>query len=284
MPFQTLVDTDTLAQRLTDPRWVIFDCRFDLADTAKGRGAFTISHIPGAHYAHLDDDLSGPITADSGRHPLPDVARLSAWLGARGVAPGRQVVAYDDSGGSMAVRVWWLLRWLGHTAVAVLDGGWQAWQEARLPVDDCPPTTSPVAFAGSPHPTLLLTTEEIMAELDTGRWLLIDARTAERFRGASEPIDPVAGHIPGAVNLPLQRTLGADGRFLPPSALRASYLPLLAGRTPDTAARMCGSGVTAAHNLLAMEIAGLRGARLYAGSWSEWIRDPRRPVAVGPGT
>lgn len=284
MPFQTLVDTDTLAQRLTDPRWVIFDCRFDLADTAKGRGAFTISHIPGAHYAHLDDDLSGPITADSGRHPLPDVARLSAWLGARGVAPGRQVVAYDDSGGSMAVRLWWLLRWMGHQRVAVLDGGWKAWVDAGLPLQASPPAAPPPAsFVGAPNPDMLVTTAAIEHQLKMhgDAYLVMDARTAERFRGEAEPIDPVAGHIPGAVNLPLQDNLAGDGRFRPAAELRAMYDTFLAGRPAEQVVAMCGSGVTACHNLLAMEVAGLHGGRLYAGSWSEWIRDPARPVASG---
>ncbi|MEJ2575183.1 MAG: sulfurtransferase [Gammaproteobacteria bacterium] len=277
----TLVDVGTLATHLDDPNWVVFDCRFDLADTAKGRIAHAAAHVPGARYAHLDDDLSGPVGPDTGRHPLPDPRHLVDWFGRQGVGPGSQVVAYDDTGGNMAVRVWWLLRWLGHRGAAVLDGGWPAWTAAGLPVDAATPTPAPAAFAGMPDESMVLGSAEILADLNTGRWLLIDARTAERFRGEAEPIDPVAGRIPGAVNLPLQQNLRADGRFLPADRLHALYAPLLAGRAPETCACMCGSGVTACHDLLAMEIAGLRGARLYAGSWSEWIRDPSRPVASG---
>jgi thiosulfate/3-mercaptopyruvate sulfurtransferase len=174
-----------------------------------------------------------------------------------------------------------LLRWLGHRDVAVLDGGWQAWQQAGLPVDNAIPAPQSSAFTAGPNPAMVLTTDDIVAGLGTQRWLLIDARTPERFRGEAEPIDPVAGHIPGAVNLPLQRNLGSDGRFLPPDELRALYQPLLGGRDPATTACLCGSGVTACHDLLAMEIAGFHGGRLYAGSWSEWIRDPARPIATG---
>jgi thiosulfate/3-mercaptopyruvate sulfurtransferase len=280
-PIRTLVDPATLARHLGDPAWVVFDCRFDLADPGKGRAAFAAAHVPGACYAHLDEDLSGPITPASGRHPLPDPASLCAWLSRRGVTAGRQVVAYDDSGGSMAVRLWWLLRWLGHHAAAVLDGGWQAWQGVGLPTDAAPPAPVPGRFSGTPRPDMLLSTAEIAASLGTDRWLLIDARTAERFRGDAEPIDPVAGHVPGAVNLPLQQNLASDGRFLSAAVLRRHYAAVLAGRSPETVACMCGSGVTAVHDLLAMEIAGLPGARLYAGSWSEWIRDPGRPVTRG---
>jgi len=279
--YDTLVDAATLSGHLDDPAWVVFDCRFDLADTGKGRRSYGEGHVPGAVYAHLDEDLSGPITPRSGRHPLPDPEGVAAWFGRQGVASGKQVVAYDDSGGNMAVRVWWLLRWLGHRQAAVLDGGWQAWQQAGLPVDSTICAPQPAAFTASTNPAMVLTTDDILASLGTTRWLLIDARTAERFRGEVEPIDPVAGHIPGAVNLPLQRNLGSDGRFLSPGELRALYAPLLAGRDPATTACLCGSGVTACHDLLAMEIAGMRGGRLYAGSWSEWIRDPARPVATG---
>jgi thiosulfate/3-mercaptopyruvate sulfurtransferase len=277
--YRTLVDVDTLARHLNDPDWVIFDCRFDLGDTDKGRQAYDDGHVPRAIYAHLDHDLSGPITPATGRHPLPDPDRLSRWFEAQGVGPGKQVVAYDDTGGNMAVRVWWLLRWLGHQAVAVLDGGWPHWKKAGKAIDTVLPRPSPAPFTGTPDAAMLLTTEAIAEDLGTGRWLLIDARTEERFRGEQEPIDPVAGHVPGAVNLPLHDNLGADGRFLPAAELRRRFTAVLGGRAPATAACMCGSGVTACHHLLAMEIAGLHGARLYAGSWSEWIRDPARPVA-----
>jgi thiosulfate/3-mercaptopyruvate sulfurtransferase len=285
MIHRALVDCAEASARLDDPAWCLFDCRFDLADTGRGERNFLQAHIPGASYAHLDHHLSGSITPASGRHPLPDPTALSAWLGRHGVAPGVQVVVYDDTGGSMAVRLWWLLRWLGHDAVAVLDGGWPAWQAAGLPVaGGTAAKPAPRVFNGTPDWHEVVTTAAIARQLETGGddILLLDARTAERFRGEAEPIDPVAGHVPGALNLPLQDNLNDDGTFRSPQALRALYAPLLDGRPPGRVAAMCGSGVTACHDLLAMEIAGLRGGRLYAGSWSEWIRDPARPVATAP--
>lgn len=284
MRSQTLVSVDELATALDDPALRLFDCRFDLADTERGARAFAESRIHGAVYAHLDRNLSSPITADSGRHPLPDATTLIEWLGDSGVTAGTQLVAYDDSGGTMAVRLWWLLRWLGHVDVAVLDGGWQAWTGAALAVEQGAPTApAPTRFHGRPDENQVVSSEQIARQLRDGskRLLLMDARTQERFRGDAEPIDPVAGHIPGAVNLPLQHNLGTDGRFKTAAALRELYRRALDGHPADDVAAMCGSGVTACHNLLAMEIAGLTGARLYAGSWSEWIRDPRRPVATG---
>ena len=281
----TLIDHRRLAAQVDDPDWRVIDCRFDLADTARGERAYQESHIPGAHYAHLDHDLSSPITPESGRHPLPDVDRLCAWLGGLGIGPGTQVIAYDDTGGSMAVRLWWLLRWLGHHDVALLDGGWQAWVAGGEPTTaEDPPERTAATFPCAPDHTRILTTAEIERQLEGGSdsCLLMDARTGERFRGEAEPIDPVAGHIPGAINLPLQENLDAQGYFRPARELRELYLTRLAGQPSDRVAAMCGSGVTACHNLLAMEIAGLPGPRLYAGSWSEWIRDPRRPVALGP--
>ena len=282
MPYTTLIDVAALGDHLADPHWVLFDCRFDLADTGHGRRDYEHAHLPGARYAHLDEDLSSPITPHTGRHPLPDPERLCAWLGEQGVDATKQVIVYDDSGGNMAVRLWWLLRWLGHPAVAVLDGGWQAWLAADLPVTADLPQPQPTRFDGTPDWDLVLTTDQVVGDLEHGEWRLIDARTPERFRGEAEPIDPVAGHIPGAVNLPLQRNLGPDGRFRPAAELRAMYLERLGPYAPQRSACLCGSGVTACHNLLAMEIAGLPGGRLYAGAWSEWIRDPARPVAVGP--
>jgi thiosulfate/3-mercaptopyruvate sulfurtransferase len=282
MTYTTLIDPQQLAHEFAPPAWALFDCRFDLADKTRGERDYRAGHIPGARFAHLERELSGPVTSASGRHPLPDPAALSRWLGTQGVGPETQVVVYDDSAGSMAVRLWWLLRWLGHWAVAVLDGGWQAWREAGL----AETTTIPAAgasrpYPGRPDPAMLVTTEQLLADLDSGRWLLLDARSGERFHGEQEPIDPVAGHIPGASSLPLQANLGADGRFLAPERLRQIYRAKLGDHGPSAAACMCGSGVTACHNLLAMEIAGLGGARLYAGSWSEWIRDPARPIAQG---
>jgi thiosulfate/3-mercaptopyruvate sulfurtransferase len=282
--FTTLIDQRALAAEIDHPDWRVIDCRFDLAAPAQGERAYREAHLPGAHYAHLDRELSSPITPSSGRHPLPDPARLCRWLGGLGITPQTQVIAYDDSGGSMAVRLWWLLRWLGHGPVALLDGGWQAWVQAGRPTTaDDPPARTAVERPCHPDPTQVVDSAEIERELagDRRRLLLLDARTGERFRGEAEPIDPVAGHIPGAINLPLQQNLDKDGRFRPAAELHALYSAALRGHPAERIAVMCGSGVTACHNLLAMEIAGLGGGRLYAGSWSEWIRDPARAVATG---
>jgi thiosulfate/3-mercaptopyruvate sulfurtransferase len=284
MDYRTLIDCAALAAGLDAPELRLFDCRFNLADTRQGQRHYATGHIPGAYYAHLERDLSGPISADSGRHPLPEVERLRAWLEDHGVQPTTQVIAYDDSGGSMAVRLWWLLRWMGHPRVALLDGGLQAWEQAGLPLTaEHPRPPASHRYSGHPDWDQVVTTAEVVRELANGspRLLLLDARTEERFRGAAEPIDPVAGHIPGAANLPLQQNLAADGSFRSGAVLRALYAAKLAGHPPSEVAVMCGSGVTACHNLLAMELAGLPGGRLYAGSWSEWIRDPARPVAEG---
>ncbi len=281
LPLTTLIDAATLAKHAPDPGWAVFDCRFDLADTASGRESYRKAHIPGAVYAHIDEHLSSPITPLTGRHPLPDVARLKHWLGKCGVDGDTQVAVYDDTGGNMAARLWWLLRWLGHSAVAVLDGGWQAWQAGGLPQSGVPPARHATRFEGAPDWAQVLTTNDIIQDLETRHWLLIDARTALRFCGEQEPIDPVAGHIPGSVNFPLQLNLNEEGRFKSRDDLHARYTAVLNGRDPHRTACLCGSGVTACHNILAMEIAGLAGSRLYAGSWSEWIRDPARPVATG---
>jgi thiosulfate/3-mercaptopyruvate sulfurtransferase len=284
MSFRTLVDCDRLASQLGRPDWRIFDCRFDLAAPQRGEQSYAQAHLPGAFYAHLDRDLSSPITPQSGRHPLPELTRLRTWLGEHGVNPDTQVVVYDDTGGTMAVRLWWLLRWLGHERVAVLDGGWQAWTQAGLPLQEtAAPEVETVSFKGSADWRQVVTSEALEQQLRRGenRLQLIDARTRERFRGDAEPIDPVAGHIPGAINLPLQDNLENDGSFKTADTLRAMYVDAFAGQPPDSMVAMCGSGVTACHNLLAMEVAGLHGGRLYAGSWSEWIRDPGRPVATG---
>ena len=277
MSYSTLVDVSTLRNHLDDPDWVVFDCRFDLADIASGRRAYTQAHIPNAVYGHIDDNLSSPIAPTTGRHPLPDTDKLIRWLGVSGIDQAKQVVVYDASGGAMAVRLWWLLRWLGHTAVALLDGGWPAWQKSNLGVTADITHPNPTTFNGTPDWSQVLSSNDVLANLASSEWLLIDARTAERHRGESEPIDPIAGRIPGSVNMPLQHHLNAEGQFLSAPELRALYDPLLVGHEPRRTACYCGSGVTACHNLLAMEIAGLGGGCLYAGSWSEWIRDPSRP-------
>ncbi len=282
MVFDTLISCEQLADKLGNPGWRIFDCRFDLAATSRGEQAYAEAHLPEAIYAHLDRDLSSPITPQSGRHPLPEPDRLCNWLGRQGITAETQVVVYDDSGGTMAVRLWWLLRWLGHSRVAVLDGGWQAWTEAGLPLQHLTPeAVDATLFVGRPDWDQVVSTATLQQQLLSGSALqLVDARTPERFRGEAEPIDPVAGHIPGALNMPLQDNLGSDGRFKPAEVLRSMYLQALADIPADQVVAMCGSGVTACLNLLAMEYAGLNGGRLYAGSWSEWIRDPARAVAT----
>jgi thiosulfate/3-mercaptopyruvate sulfurtransferase len=282
MNFDTFVTAATLAKHLDDPAWVVFDCRFSLADPADGARAYRDGHVPGARYAHLERDLSAPLSAGSGRHPLPLPETVIANLGAWGVTRNSQVVAYDDAGGAFAARLWWLLRWLGHEPVAVLDGGWGQWRrEGRAEtVNETP--VQPTVFHAGPPLTGYLSAGDVQEGLARQAILLLDARAPERFRGEVEPIDGIAGHVPGAVNHPFQDNLAADGRFLPRDVLRRHYSQLIARYRPEQVVHMCGSGVTACHNLLAMAAAGLKGSRLYAGSWSEWIRDPRRPVAKGP--
>jgi len=284
MPFETLIDCDQLARHLDDPAWHVVDCRFDLADTSQGERDYAKAHLPGAIYAHLERDLSGPPSDSTGRHPLPDPTALCHWLERHGITPDSQIIAYDASGGAIAARLWWLLRWLGHRPVAVLDGGWPAWVRAELPTDNERPSARPAGrLPCHPDSHQVVDIDSIHRQIDTDSQtlLLMDARSAERFRGDAEPIDPVAGHIPGALNLPLQLNLTSDGRFKPAAQLRALYSAALGQRSPGGLVAMCGSGITACHNLLAMEIAGLHGGRLYAGSWSQWIRDPARPVATG---
>jgi thiosulfate/3-mercaptopyruvate sulfurtransferase len=277
--YRTLVDCQTLARHLHDPEWVVVDCRFTLTDAGAGRRAYDGGHIPGARYAHLDDDLSGPKTQATGRHPLPDPAKLAGTFGAWGIGTGRQVVAYDDSFGAMAARLWWLLRWAGHDAVALLDGGLPRWQREGHGMTKDLPTVQPQTFAPRWRDDMWVEAGDVARAANDANWLVMDARAEERFNGEVEPLDPVAGHIPGAVNLPYEDNLHVSGRFEAPEQLRTVYLGQLRQVRPDHVIQMCGSGVTACHNILAMEHAGLGGARLYAGSWSEWIRDPARPVA-----
>ncbi len=279
--FTTLVDTDTLARHLADPRWVVVDCRFTLTDTGAGRRAWTAGHIPGARYAHLDEDLSSPIGPRTGRHPLPDPAVLVRTLGAWGIDGSKQVVAYDDSFGAMAARLWWLLRWLGHDAVALLDGSYPKWAREKKPVTAEAPVVHPAAFNPRANNALWVNADFVERARQDEAFVVLDARAEERFRGEVEPLDKVAGHVPGAVNAVYEDNLDVSGEFLSAEELRERYLDLLGGVVPDQAIHMCGSGVTACHNVLAMEHAGLPGAKLYAGSWSEWITDPNRPVAKG---
>jgi thiosulfate/3-mercaptopyruvate sulfurtransferase len=281
MIHRTLVDTATLAAHLDDPHWLSVDCRFDLKDTEAGRRAYHEAHLPGAHYAHLDEDLSGPITADSGRHPLPDPARFAAWLGDLGIGSDTQVVVYDACAGMIAARLWWMLRWLGHAQVALLDGGWPRWIAERRPVTVDAPDITPTTFRMEIEDTCRADTAEIVATLSDHHALIIDARAPQRYRGEVEPFDPVAGRIPGSLNWPLTDNLTAAGTFKDAAELHTHYRTLLDGCDARETVHLCGSGVTACLNILALEHAGHPGARLYPGSWSEWIRDPRRPVMRG---
>lgn len=278
MAWTTLIDGATLARHLGDPDWCVVDLRHQLSDPAYGERAYAASHIPGAIFLHLDRDLSGPMTGTNGRHPLPDPAVLAARLGAAGIGKDTQVVVYDDAQGMIAGRLWWLLRWLGHAQVALLDGGFPLWQAEGRAVSAEVPQRPAMHFAGSPQDGTV-DADWLLAHLDSPELCLIDVRGPDRFRGENETIDPVGGHIPGARNRFFKDNLDADGRFKPAAQLRAEYLALLAGNDPRHAVLQCGSGVSACLGLLAMEIAGLPGARLYPGSWSEWCSDPARPVA-----
>jgi thiosulfate/3-mercaptopyruvate sulfurtransferase len=278
-----LIGAEELAARLPDGALAV-DCRFDLADPARGERDYAEGHVPGAVYAHLDRDLSD-LTRQAeglGRHPLPLEQAFSERLARWGWRPGLLLVAYDGAGGALAAaRLWWLLRLAGVAGAAVLDGGWPAWLAAGLPVSREAPVREPTAVSLRFDAAQLAGHEEAQAAGgDPGR-LLLDARAAPRYRGEVEPIDPVGGHVPGARNRPFSDNLGAGGRFKDAAALRAEFLALLAGRPPQAVVHMCGSGVTACHNLLAMEAAGLSGSRLYAPSWSGWLGDPARPVAKG---
>jgi thiosulfate/3-mercaptopyruvate sulfurtransferase len=281
MVFKTLIGVDSLQELLGKPRLAVIDCRFDLMNPDAGRRAYLTAHIPAARYADLNRDLSAPIGPSTGRHPLPAPDAFATRLGTLGVGDDTQVVAYDDANGSMAARLWWLLRWLGHDAVAVLDGGYKAWIAAGGALEPGEPEPGTEHFTPRVDFYAALSTAELEQALSEPKWKLVDARAPERFAGTVEPIDAVAGHIPGAVNHPFTANLDADGRFLPAAELRRRWVERLAGSDAKDLVAMCGSGVTACHNLLSLEAAGLPGARLYAGSWSEWIRDPRRPVARG---
>ncbi len=286
MPFTTLIDAAALRDLVGKPAVAILDCRFDLANPEGGRRAYLEGHIAGARYADLNQDLSAPIAATTGRHPLPAPEDFAATLYRLGISRASQVIAYDDSAGAFAARAWWLLRWVGHPAASVLDGGIKAWIRAGGALESGESMALPVQAAGRNLSTkvdmaAVIDSAEVEARLKDPAFLLIDARAAERYSGAVEPIDAVAGHIAGAVNQPFSANLAADGCFLPAPVLRQLWEKRLAGREAQQVAAMCGSGVTACHNLLSLEVAGFSGAKLYAGSWSEWIRDPHRLIARG---
>ena len=278
----TLVQAETLAQSLGADDLVVIDSRFSLAAPDAGERAYRESHIPGARYAHLDHDLSNADakTPGAGRHPWPDAESFAARLGAWGVTPATQVVAYDDGDGAYAARLWFLLQAFGHARAAVLDGGWARWRALGLPVQADIPEAQATRYAAHFDTSRLLDGAQVQAHLDRGG-LLVDVRAGERFRGEVEPIDRSAGHVPGAVNRPYAMNLD-DGRFKPSARLAAEFGALLGTHRPDAVVAMCGSGVTACHHLLAMAHAGMHGAKLYTGSWSGWIEDPTHPVATGP--
>ena len=278
--FTTLISPADLAAHIDDPDLVIVDCRFTMSDTSQGEREYAEGHVPGARYAHLDNDLSGPMTGDNGRHPLASPAEIRARFSALGIRPGTQVVAYDGDTGMFAVRLWWMLRWLGHDAVAVLDGGFTAWTAAGLPVRAGEESWERSDFTGEPRPGWCLTADDVQATLGDASVLLVDARTRDRYRGIGETLDPVGGHIPGAASHHFGNNLTEQKTFKSPDTLRAEWSATLGDHAPDAVIMYCGSGVTACHNLLALEHAGLHGARLYAGSWSEWCADPTRPVST----
>lgn len=278
MLYRTLISADVLARHISDPNWVVIDCRFSLADATAGEFAYGEGHIPGAYYAHLEKDLSSPIDETSGRHPLPSEEAMNRRLGGWGINPSTQVVVYDDMNGAMAARLWWLLRWLGHDAVAVLDGGWQKWRADGWESHKALHAALPAMHRGEANRGMWLSSSQVQAQLEENEIVLLDARTPERFRGEVEPIDSVAGHVPGAVNRPFQMNLDKQGLFKSPDQLSQEFNKVLEGRSAEKVVHMCGSGVTACHNMLAMEHAGMSSSRLYVGSWSEWIRDLNRPV------
>lgn len=280
--YDTLITAEACLRSCAAPDWRIIDCRYDLAVPDWGGQAYRESHIPGAYYAHLDQDLSGQPTEESGRHPLPGWRTFADRLGRWGLCPEHQVVVYDQGSGAFAARLWWLLRAAGHRRAAVLDGGWAAWQAAGGTSSDRLPAEHARHISLTPG-SGWVTTEDVERNLYSNEFLLVDARSSERFSGQREPIDPVAGHIPGAVNFPCETNLSAAGVFLPPEELRERWSARLKSVPASAVVHMCGSGVTACHNLLAMEVAGLSGSRLYVGSWSEWLRNSAHPVATGGG-
>jgi len=278
----TVVDADTLRENLGNPAWRLIDCRHDLLQPEVGEEAYSKGHLAGAVFAHLDRDLSGSKSARTGRHPLPDPSRLVEAFRRWGIERDTQIVAYDAQGGQFAGRVWWLARWLGHENVALLDGGWQAALKAGLMIETTEPRHPASRFERTAARDPVANADLIQAVRLDPQWLIVDARAPDRYAGRNETIDPVAGHIPGAVNRFWQANLQADGRFKPAEQLRSEFEAMLGARCASEVIVQCGSGVTACHHLVAMRRALLPGARLYPGSWSEWIADPSHPIAVGP--
>lgn len=282
VPHSTIVSSEQLAAHLGDPGWAIVDCRYDLKDEAWGEAQYRAAHIPGAVYASLGSDLAGPKDGRNGRHPLPGHEAMAATFGRLGIAAGVQVIAYDQDSGMYASRLWWMLRYMGHDAVAVLDGGFAKWTREGRQTTAGVETRPAAPFAGKPRAAMRLTANQVWAKLGDPAMTLVDARGPSRFEGKEEPLDRVPGHIPGARNHFYQWNLAPDGTLLPAEALRGRFSALLGGTPPDQVALYCGSGVSACHNLLAMEHSGLSGMKLFPGSWSEWSADPDKPVETGP--
>ncbi len=270
----TLASTEELAAH---PEWRVFDCRHDLANPELGEHQFREGHVPGALFAHLDRDLSGAKTGANGRHPLPEPKAFVSWAGRQGLQPADQVVCYDGGSGAMAARLWWMLRWMGHETVAVLDGGFAKWQREGRPLTVEVPQVVPIDYPGRAKTPMVAYLS--LVEKKFKKAVLLDARAPARYRGEQEPIDPVAGRIPGAKNRFNNDNLTAEGTFKSPELLRAEFKSILSGRNASDVINYCGSGVAACHNALALEIAGLTGSRVYPGSWSEWSRDPTRPIS-----
>jgi len=276
-----IVSTTELAAHLEDPGWIILDCQHDLINHAFGREAYAREHIPGAQFVSMEADMAGVKTGRNGRNPLPTPEALVATFGRLGITAGRQVVAYDSSQNNYAGRVWWTLRWLGHKAVAVLDGGLGKWKAEGRPLTAEVPAPRPAAFAGRPDDSMHVAADTILAAIGKPGLKVVDARAADRYSGAAETIDPIGGHIPGALLRFWKENINPDGTYKSADVLRAEFLKLLGGTPPAEVVHQCGSGVSACNNMVAMELAGLPGARLYVGSWSEWCADPARPVATG---
>ena len=281
MTYTTIVAGAVLAEHLDDPDWIILDCQHDLMQPAFGREAYAREHLPGARFVALDDDLAGPKNGSNGRHPLPGVEALTAVFSRLGVSAGKQVVVYDGAQNMYAGRVWWTLKWLGHEAVALLDGGLGKWKADGRPLTTAVPAATPAVFTPHVNAAIKVDADYVAARLREGTARIIDARAPERYDGSQETIDPVGGHIPGALNRFWKSNVNADGTYKPAAVLRAEFEALLGGRAPAEVIQQCGSGVTALHNFVAMEVAGLSGSKLYPSSWSEWCADPKRPVAKG---
>jgi len=281
VPHTTLVSTAALAAHLDDPSWLVLDCRHNLQDDAWGRAQYRAGHVPGAVFVSLAHDLAAASSGTNGRHPLPSPEQLASTFSRLGVGADTQVVAYDQDAGPYASRLWWTLRYLGHPAVAVLDGGWAAWLRAGKPAragDEYQPAAT---FEGHARPDMVITVTDVERHLDDPSVLVVDSRSPQRFEGRPDPLDRVPGHIPGARNRFYRDNVSEDGTMLPPVRLREGFTQVFAGRPADQVVVYCGSGVTACHNLLAMEHAGLRGGKLFVGSWSEWESDPKRPIERG---